>query len=375
MNLDKIIIKGAREHNLKNISLEIPKNKLVVITGVSGSGKSTLAFDTIYSEGQRKYVESLSAYARQFLQMMNKPDVDSIDGLSPAISIEQKTTQKNPRSTVGTVTEIYDYLRVLFARIGVPYSPTTGLPIKSQSVSEITDLILSKNKPSEVNDCFEGFNRATFAFNQALDGMIFKPIAKVYKVLPSPVRNGASNSLENLSNLVTVPNNILQGDLKKAAVNSGRFLINTTVGILGLIDIADYLGLPDYEKEDYGQTLGTMGIGPGCYVVLPVLGPSTVRDTSGSFVNLLGGDVWYNVTVKNETQHFEDSHYYTTRVMNGVDFRAKNSSSIDNLEKNSIDFYASVKSLYLQDRQQKILNTKKVVDTQDDSDWEEIDTQ
>ena len=112
MNLDKIVIKGAREHNLKNINLEIPKNKLVVITGVSGSGKSTLAFDTIYSEGQRKYVESLSAYARQFLQMMNKPDVDSIDGLSPAISIEQKTTQKNPRSTVGTVTEIYDYLRV-----------------------------------------------------------------------------------------------------------------------------------------------------------------------------------------------------------------------------------------------------------------------
>ena len=146
MNQDKIVIKGAREHNLKNISLEIPKNKLVVITGVSGSGKSTLAFDTIYSEGQRKYVESLSAYARQFLQMMNKPDVDAIEGLSPAISIEQKTTQKNPRSTVGTVTEIYDYLRVLFARVGTPYSPTTGLPIKSQTVSEISDTILNTNK-------------------------------------------------------------------------------------------------------------------------------------------------------------------------------------------------------------------------------------
>lgn len=145
MNQDKIVIKGAREHNLKNINLEIPKNKFVVITGVSGSGKSTLAFDTIYSEGQRKYVESLSAYARQFLQMMNKPDVDSIDGLSPAISIEQKTTQKNPRSTVGTVTEIYDYLRVLFARVGIPYSPGTGLPIKSQSVSEICDSILDNN--------------------------------------------------------------------------------------------------------------------------------------------------------------------------------------------------------------------------------------
>ncbi len=145
MNLDKIVIKGAREHNLKNINLEIPKNKLVVITGVSGSGKSTLAFDTIYSEGQRKYVESLSAYARQFLQMMNKPDVDSIDGLSPAISIEQKTTQKNPRSTVGTVTEIYDYLRVLYARVGVAYSPKTGKPIKSQSVSEMTDQIIKNN--------------------------------------------------------------------------------------------------------------------------------------------------------------------------------------------------------------------------------------
>jgi len=150
MNQDKIVIKGAREHNLKNIDLEIPKNKLVVITGVSGSGKSTLAFDTIYSEGQRKYVESLSAYARQFLQMMNKPDVDSIDGLSPAISIEQKTSQKNPRSTVGTVTEIYDYLRVLFARVGIPYSPATGLPIKSQTVSEICDLIINKNLNNKI---------------------------------------------------------------------------------------------------------------------------------------------------------------------------------------------------------------------------------
>ena len=150
MSLDKIIIKGAKEHNLKNLSLEIPKNKLIVITGVSGSGKSSLAFDTIYSEGQRKYVESLSAYARQFLQMMNKPAVESIEGLSPAISIEQKTIQKNPRSTVGTVTEIYDYLRLLFARIGIPYSPTTGLPIKSQSVSEITDLIIKENLNSRV---------------------------------------------------------------------------------------------------------------------------------------------------------------------------------------------------------------------------------
>ena len=134
-------VRGAREHNLKNISIDIPRDKLVVITGLSGSGKSSLAFDTIYAEGQRRYVESLSAYARQFLQLMQKPDVDSIDGLSPAISIEQKTTSKNPRSTVGTVTEIYDYLRLLFARVGVPYSPVTGLPIESQSVSQMVDQI------------------------------------------------------------------------------------------------------------------------------------------------------------------------------------------------------------------------------------------
>jgi excinuclease ABC subunit A len=141
--LTKIVVRGAREHNLKNIDVEMPRDRLVVITGLSGSGKSSLAFDTIYAEGQRRYVESLSAYARQFLELMQKPDVDSIEGLSPAISIEQKTTSKNPRSTVGTVTEIYDYLRLLFARIGVPYSPATGLPIESQTVSQMVDRILA----------------------------------------------------------------------------------------------------------------------------------------------------------------------------------------------------------------------------------------
>jgi excinuclease ABC subunit A len=139
----KIVVRGAREHNLKSIDVEMPRDSLVVITGVSGSGKSSLAFDTIYAEGQRRYVESLSAYARQFLELMQKPDVDSIDGLSPAISIEQKTTSKNPRSTVGTVTEIYDYLRLLFARIGVPYSPATGLPIEAQTVTQMVDRILA----------------------------------------------------------------------------------------------------------------------------------------------------------------------------------------------------------------------------------------
>ena len=138
-----ISVKGAREHNLKNVDIDLPRDQLIIITGLSGSGKSSLAFDTIYAEGQRRYVESLSAYARQFLEMMQKPDVDQIDGLSPAISIEQKTTSKNPRSTVGTVTEIYDYMRLLFARVGVPYSPTTGLPIQSQTISQMVDRIVA----------------------------------------------------------------------------------------------------------------------------------------------------------------------------------------------------------------------------------------
>ena len=144
--LKHIEIRGARENNLKSIDVNIPRDQLVVITGLSGSGKSSLAFDTIYAEGQRRYVESLSAYARQFLDIMQKPDVDHISGLSPAISIEQKTTSKNPRSTVGTVTEIYDYMRLLFARVGTPYSPTTGQPIEAQQVSEMVDRIMTMER-------------------------------------------------------------------------------------------------------------------------------------------------------------------------------------------------------------------------------------
>ena len=147
---DKIIIKGAKEHNLKNISLDIPKNKLVVVTGLSGSGKSSLAFDTIYAEGQRRYVESLSSYARQFLGLMEKPDVESIEGLSPAISIDQKTTSKNPRSTVGTVTEIYDFLRLLYARIGVPYCPKCGKKIEKQTVDQIVDTVFELEEGTKI---------------------------------------------------------------------------------------------------------------------------------------------------------------------------------------------------------------------------------
>ena len=139
---DSIFVKGARENNLKNVDVEIPRDKLVVLTGLSGSGKSSLAFDTIYAEGQRRYVESLSSYARQFLGQMDKPDVDYIDGLSPAISIDQKTTSKNPRSTVGTVTEIYDYLRLLWARVGVPHCPKCGKEIRRQTIDQIVDKIM-----------------------------------------------------------------------------------------------------------------------------------------------------------------------------------------------------------------------------------------
>ena len=235
------------------------------------------------------------------------------------------------------------------------------------------ELLLKKNDPTDVKECWEGFNRASFTLNQGLDKIIFKPVASVYKNLPIPVKSGVSNSLENLTNLITIPNNLLQGEFSKAGVNTGRFIINTTIGILGLIDVANLIGLDEYAKEDYGQTLAVHGVGPGCYIVLPVLGPSTARDTVASIANFTGGDAWYNVTVRNDTQYFNDADYYVSKITSGVDFRGKNYDSIENLEKNSIDFYASVKSLYLQDRQQRILNAKTIVNTQNDSDWEEIE--
>ena len=233
---------------------------------------------------------------------------------------------------------------------------------------------ISKKQPKPVKDCFETVNRGIFAFNQTLDNVIFEPVAKGYRYIPSPIRTGTSNALSNLSNLITIPNNLLQGDVKTAGVNTIRFVLNTTVGILGIWDPAQILGFEKKEKEDYGQTLGSWGIGPGCYLVLPVLGPSTVRDAVGTFANFAGGDPWYNVTVTNDTNYFNESDYYTTRITSGVDYRAKNIESFDNLEKNSIDFYASIRSLYLQDRQQRILNSDKITDTMDDSDWEEIES-
>ena len=234
---------------------------------------------------------------------------------------------------------------------------------------------MSKKQSEPVKDCFEGLNRGIFAFNQVVDDVVFEPLAKGYRLLPTPIRTGTGNVLDNLSNLVTIPNNILQGQIASAGVNGLRLVINTTIGILGIFDPASSIGLEKNGKEDYGQTFGRWGVGPGCYLVLPVLGPSTVRDTTGSMVSFFGGDPWYNITVRNDTHYVADFEYYTSRVTNGVDFRAKNLESLENLEKNSMDFYASVKSLYLQDRQKKIANSKNVTETLDDEDWEEIETQ
>ena len=232
---------------------------------------------------------------------------------------------------------------------------------------------LASAEEKAVKDCFEKINRATFAFNMALDKVLFRPVATGYRKLPSPLRTGTSNALNNISNLVTIPNNILQGDFKAAGNNTARFIINTTIGIIGIFDPANILGFEKLEKEDFGQTFGAMGVGEGCYLVLPVIGPSTVRDALGSLVSMTGGDAWYNVTIKNDTQYFKESDYYYSKLTEGVDFRAKNLESFDSLEKNSVDFYATVRSLYIQDRQRKIENLKVKTDTLDDSDWDTLE--
>tara|TARA_B100000965_G_C19457410_1_gene698069 strand:- start:188 stop:973 length:786 start_codon:yes stop_codon:yes gene_type:complete len=260
----------------------------------------------------------------------------------------------------------------MFKRFIIILFTTLALTLNASASSD-GELLLKKNDPAQVKECWEGFNRASFALNRGLDKIIFKPVASVYRTFPTPIKSGVSNSLDNLSNVVTIPNNILQGEFKKAGVNTGRFVVNTTLGVLGLMDIAKRLGFPEYEREDYGQTLAVNGVGPGCYLVLPVLGPRTARDTVASGINFLGGDAWYNVTVKNDTHHFSDFDYWASKGTSGVDFRAKNYDAIENLEKNSLDFYASVKSVYLQDRQQKILNSNDVIESMDDSDWEEIE--
>ena len=182
---------------------------------------------------------------------------------------------------------------------------------------------LSKNSNGEVKDCFETINRGVFAFNQVLDNVIVEPLAKGYRYLPSPIRTGTSNALNNLSLVVTIPNNLLQGEITLAGKNTGRFIINSTIGILGFFDPASKIGLNDYEKEDWGQTLGTWGVGEGCYIVLPILGPSTVRDTVGSLANYMGGDAWYNITVRNDTQYVSDFDYYASVGTTGIDLEQK----------------------------------------------------
>ena len=230
------------------------------------------------------------------------------------------------------------------------------------------------------NECFEKFSRGTLKFNQGLDKAIFKPIAKGYRALPVPIRLGTSNVVENLRSLLTLSNNILQGDLKGAGNTAGRFAINTTVGILGVFDPATKIGLQKKSREDFGQTLGVWGAETGCYFVLPVLGPTTVRDTAGLVGNVFVDPV-YQLTHNTETDivvgndNLQEHNYYIYKGTDAVDFRSKNIESIDSLEKNSIDFYASVKSLYLQNRAQKISNVPISSKAQDDGDWEEIDNQ
>ena len=231
-----------------------------------------------------------------------------------------------------------------------------------------------------VGECFEGFSRAMFKLNHGLDTAIFEPVAKGYRALPSPIRKGTGNIVDNLRSLLTFSNNILQGDFRNAGNTAGRFLINSTVGIVGIWDPASALGLKEKGKEDFGQTMGAWGTGSGCYFVLPILGPTTVRDSVGLVGNFFLDPV-YHVTHNSEihnglvgNSNYSEHNYFFYRGTSSVDFRAKNIESWASLEKNSIDLYVSLKSLYLQNRSQQIANSTSAVETQNDSDWEEIDT-
>ena len=240
-------------------------------------------------------------------------------------------------------------------------------------------LILSNAQANEkytASECFEGVSRAALKFNMTLDKAIFKPIAKGYRALPVPVRLGTSNAIDNLRSLLTLSNNLLQGDWELAGNTAGRFAINSTVGILGFLDPAEKMGFEKKSREDFGQTLAVWGSDSGCYFVLPILGPTTARDAVGLVGNTFLDPV-YQITHNTEVmdRSYSEHNYWYYKGSDGVDFRSKNIESIDSLEKNSIDFYASVKSLYLQNRSQKISNDDVSDKSQDDSDWEEIDNQ
>ena len=253
----------------------------------------------------------------------------------------------------------------------------TGL---AEAGSTGSEELKSSNSKSSADECFEGFSRTMFKFNHALDGAIFEPVAKGYRVLPTGLRKGTGNVLDNLRSLLTLSNNVLQGDFRKAGHTAGRFVVNSTVGILGIWDPATALGLKDHGKEDFGQTMGVWGSGSGCYFVLPILGPTTVRDAVGLVGNWFLDPV-FHITHNSEihnglfgNDNYSEHNYYYYRGTSAIDFRAKNIESFDSVEENSIDLYASLKSLYLQNRNKKISNSQSAVETQDDSDWEEIDT-
>jgi len=225
-------------------------------------------------------------------------------------------------------------------------------------------LLLSSNLNAATKDCFEKVNRVTFAFNNALDKAIFKPVATGYSYLPQPVKSGVNNATSNILYLITIPNDILQGNFSNALNNSGRFLINTTFGIVGLFDPAQKIGLQKLEHEDYGQTLGAWGVGSGCYFILPILGPTTVRDFVGRMGNTFL-DPFYISTVGDKeimNSDFSERIYYIEKGLDITDFRANNLKSFENLEKNSVDLYASVRSLYLQRRENLISNNSTTKD-------------
>ena len=265
--------------------------------------------------------------------------------------------------------------RFLFAVLTLSLVSTSAI-----AGSEGSEKMSSKRGASvESKECFEKLSRGIFKFNHALDNAVFEPVSKGYRKLPVPIRKSTGNVIDNLRSLLTLSNNVLQGDIKEAGNTAGRFLINSTVGILGVFDPAEKMGLAEKPREDFGQTLGKWGMSPGCYFVLPILGPTTARDAIGLIGNSVVDPV-YQITHNTETdmlignQNYQEHNYYVFKGTDAVDFRAKNIESFDNVEKNAIDLYSTVKSLYLQNRAQRVLNASTTIETQDESDWEEIQT-
>jgi len=264
---------------------------------------------------------------------------------------------------------VYVIVFALFLQTNLSYAGTEGSEDLSKSSTNET-----------AGECFEGVSRVVFKFNHALDSAVFEPVAKGYRALPAPIRKGTGNAVDNLRSLLTLSNNILQGQFAEAGNTAIRFGINTTAGILGIFDPAEKLGFKEKGKEDFGQTLGVWGAESGCYFVLPILGPTTARDAVGLIGNAFLDPV-YQITHNTEIDNgvignssYSEHNYYYYRGTGAVDFRAKNIESFNSLEENSIDLYASVKSLYLQNRKKKIANSTSAVETQNDDDWEEIDT-